>query len=148
MSSERTQPGAAPKIAPSPTEISRFFWDGAREHRLLIQRCDGCGRYIHWPQVRCPSCGSERLSPSEVSGRGTVYSFCVVHHVFHPGYAADAPYNLAIVELEEKPGLRLLTNIVGCPNDELAVGMAVEVTFEERDGYVLPQFRPAGSARP
>jgi uncharacterized OB-fold protein len=129
-----------PRPAPSPNKITRFYWEAARERRLVIQRCEECGHYIHWPQVVCPRCGSERLGAAEVSGRGTVYSFTIVHHIFHPGFAS--PYNLAIVELEEQPGLRMLTNIVECGNDDLRVGMPVEVAFEERDGYVLPQFRP------
>ena len=129
-----------------PSEITQFFWDAAREHRLVIQRCDDCGRYIHWPQVRCPNCASERLSPSQVSGRGKVYSFCIVHHVFFPTFADIVPYSLAIVELDEQPGLRMLTNIVDCPNDALRIGMAVEVTFEDGAGYTLPQFRPASGA--
>jgi uncharacterized OB-fold protein len=134
---------AVPKPAPSPNDISQFFWDAAREHRLMIQRCEDCGTYIHWPQVRCPRCGSERLGAAEVSGRGTVYAFSIVHHVFHPAFAADAPYSLALIELAEQPGLRLLTNIVDCPNEALYTGMPVEVTFEDRDGYTVPQFRPA-----
>lgn len=141
MTSERN---TIPKPAPSPSEITRFYWDSAREHKLVIQRCDDCGYYIHWPQVVCPRCQSDRLSPAEVSGRGTLYSFTIVHHVFHPGFAS--PYNLAIVELEEQAGLRLLTNILDCPNEALRVGLPVEVTFEDRDGYALPQFRPRSDA--
>ena len=142
--SESPQPMAIPKPAPSPTEVTQFFWDAARQHKLVIQRCDECGRYIHWPQLRCPRCGSDRLSPSQVSGKGSIYSFCVVHHVFHPAF--EVPYSLAIVELDEQPGLRMLTNIVDCPNDALSVGMPVEVTFEDGDGFTLPQFRPAAGA--
>lgn len=136
-----------PKPAPSITETTRFYWDAAREHRLLILRCDDCARYVHWPQAGCAFCGSPRLTPTEVSGKGTVYSFCIVHHIFHPGF--QVPYNLAIVELDEQAGLRLLANIAGCPNEALAIGMPVEVTFEDREGYTLPQFRPAtaGAAR-
>lgn len=145
MSPESPLPTTIPKPAPPQNEITRFFWDAAREHKLVIQRCDECGRYIHWPQVRCPRCQSDRLSASEVSGRGTVYSFCIVHHVFHPAF--ESPYNLAIVELEEQPDLRMLTNVLDCPNDALYVGMPVEVTFEDRDGYALPQFRPVEGAK-
>ncbi len=130
-----------PKPRLPPNEISRFFWEAAREHRLAVLRCDACGTYVHWPQVGCWACGSERLAPTELSGRGTVYSFTVVHHVFNPAFAADVPYNLAIVELEEQPGLRMLAN-VQCPNEAIRAGMPVEVTFEEREGYTLPQFRP------
>ena len=135
--------GPTPEPAPAPSEVSRFFWDAANKHRLVIQRCDDCSYYIHWPQVRCPKCGAERLSAAEVSGKGTVYSFTIVHHVFHPGFAADVPYSLALIELAEQPGLRLVTNIVECANEDVRVGMPVEVVFEDRDGYTVPQFRPA-----
>ncbi len=147
MSSESTSPRAIPKPAPTPNEITKPFWDAAREHKLAIQRCEACKLYIHWPQVRCPRCQSERLSFAEVSGKGAVYSFCIVHHVFHPGFADDVPYSLALIELAEQAGLRVVANIVDCPHDDLTVGMPVEVTFEDRDGYTLPQFRPAASAQ-
>ena len=147
MTSEPAQPPAIPKPAPPPGEISRFYWDAARQHRLVIQRCASCRYYIHWPQLRCPKCESERLAEVEVSGKGTVYSFCIVHHVFHPGFAANVPYSLALIELAEQPGLRLVTNIVDCANEDVRVGMPVEVTFEDRDGYTVPQFRPVAGAR-
>ena len=136
-----------PKPAPAPSEASRFYWEAARHHRLVVQRCDACGRYVHWPQLRCPQCGSERLSEAELSGKGTVYSFCIVHHVFHPAFAEDVPYALALIELAEQAGLRMVANIVGCTNEDVRTGMAVEVVFEEREGYTLPQFRPATSPR-
>lgn len=128
-----------------PTETTRFFWDAAREHKLVIQRCGDCGHYIHWPRPLCPRCHSAKLMPSPVSGRGAVFTFTVVQHVFHPGFAEDMPYNLALVELEEQPGLRMLANIVDCSNDALAIGMPVEVTFEDREDHTVPQFRPAAS---
>ncbi len=141
-----TPEAAQPRPTLPPTEISRFYWDAARAHKLLIQRCDDCGHYIHWPQVSCPVCQSERLSPAEVSGKGTIYSFTIVHHLFHPAFADEVPYSLAIIELNEQPGLRLLTNIVDCPNDELSVGMPVEVTFQDQEGATLPQFKPVNEA--
>ena len=144
MTSEPAQPKALPTLMLPHSEITQFFWDAAKERKLVIQRCDDCEYYIHWPQVRCPRCQSERLSPSQVSGRGKIYSFCVVHHVFAPMFADAVPYSLAIVELEEQSGLRMLTNIVDCrPHEALYIGMPVEVTFEDRDGHTLPQFRPA-----
>ena len=131
-----------PKPFISPAEHMRFFWDAAKEHRLAIQRCETCGHYIHWPLLLCPRCHGDRLSPVEVRGRGTVYSYTVVHHIFNPAFADDAPYVLALIELDEQPGLRLLTNIVDCNHDALRTGMRVQVTFEDYEGYTLPQFRP------
>jgi uncharacterized OB-fold protein len=130
-----------------PNEITKFFWDAAKEHKLVLQRCDGCGYYIHWPGVICPRCGSDHLSPAQMSGKGTIFTYTVVHHVFHPIYAADVPYSIAIVELDEQPGLRMLANIIDCPNDALYIGMPVEVTFQDLDSITLPQFRPAPGAK-
>jgi uncharacterized OB-fold protein len=141
MASELKQKTEAKPFLP-PNETTQFFWDAAREHRLVIQRCDDCAFYIHWPEVYCPRCGSERLSASEVSGRGTVYTFTIVQHVFHPGFADDVPYSLALIELEEQPGLRVVANIVDCPNDAVRIGMPVEVTFAPAEDVVLPFFRP------
>lgn len=79
-----------------------------------------------------------------MSGRGTVYSFNVMHQVYHPGFAPEVPYPVVLVELEE--GCRILSNVVECPVDRLRIGLPVEVCFERRsEEIVLPQFRPRGS---
>ena len=103
MTSEKRRP---PRIALPPNEITRFFWDAAKQHKLVLQRCDACGYYVHWPGVLCPRCQSDKLSPAEMSGKGTVFTYTVVYHVFAPVYADDVPYSIAIVELDEQPGLR------------------------------------------
>jgi len=144
MTSESRRP---PRIALPPNEITKFFWDAAKQHKLVLQRCDACGYYIHWPGVLCPRCASDKLSPAEMSGKGTVFTFTIVHHVFAPIYADEVPYSLAIVELDEQPGLRMLANIVDCANDALYIGMPVEVTFEDFPNVTLPQFRPASEAK-
>ena len=141
------QPRGGPRLALPPTALTKFYWDAAKEHRLVILRCDGCGYYVHWPSVLCPRCQSDQLAPAKVSGKGKVYTYTVVHHVFSPVYADDVPYSIAIVELDEQPGLRMLTNIVDCPNEALYIGMPVEVTFEDYENVTLPQFRPAPDAK-
>ena len=143
MTSE--QPGLTRPALP-PNEITRFFWDAAKQHKLVLQRCDACGYYIHWPGVICPRCQSVQLSPRELSGKGVIFTYTVVHHVFAPVYAEDVPYSIAIVELDEQPGLRMLANIVDCPNEALYIGMPVQVTFQDLDSFTLPQFRPAPEA--
>ena len=142
-----SEPRKPPRIALPPNEITQFFWDAAKEHKLVLQRCDACGYYVHWPSVLCPRCASNKLSPAEMSGKGTVFTYTVVHHVFAPIYAQEVPYNLAIVELDEQPGLRMLANIIDCPNDALYIGMPVQVTFEDFENITLPQFRPAPGAK-
>jgi uncharacterized OB-fold protein len=134
-------------IVPVPDELTAFFWDGAREGKLLIQRCDACGYYQHTPRTICKRCNGFALSPVEVSGRGTLYSYTIAVHPFHPWLASRLPYVLAVVELEEQPNLKLVTNVVECQEDDLRCGMPVEVTYETiAEGVVLPMFRPRTGA--
>lgn len=120
-------------------------WDGARRGLYLVQRCLTCETYLTPPVYDCHHChsGAEHLGWAEVCGRGTVHTFNVYHRAYHPGFAMDVPYNTAIVELEE--GLMVATRIVGCANDEIWVGMPVQVIFIDHDGSSdvrLPVFVP------
>jgi uncharacterized protein len=139
-----TQPVAARPVRPAPDNLTSFFWDGAREHRLLIQRCDDCGRFQHPPEPVCHHCLSFSLGAGEVSGRGTIYSFEVATQAFHPWFADKIPFVIAVVELAEQPHLKLITNIVGVDPDsaDIAVGAQVEVTWQQLDDeFTLPVFR-------
>ena len=130
-------------IVPVPDALTSFFWEGASQKRLLIQRCTDCGFYMHFPRPCCKKCLSFDLKPSEVSGRGTVYSFTVGMHPFHPWLAQRIPYLLAVVELEEQRNLKMVTNLVECTEDEVHCDMDVEVTYEQlSDEIWLPVFRP------
>jgi uncharacterized OB-fold protein len=130
---------------PLPDEISQFYWDGARDGVLLVQRCRNCARFQYPPDVACVHCQSRDVVPEAVSGRGQVWSYTVVERLFHAGFADALPYVVALVELAEQPGLRVLANLVDASADELAVGLPVEVTFEDRGDIVLPQFRLAST---
>jgi len=108
---------------------------------LRVQRCGACGHLRFPPSNICPKCLAEPSEWVRLSGRGTIYSFIVIHRPQHPAFQEDAPYNVAIVELEE--GIRLHGNVVECRNEELAVGLPVEVVFDHvKDEVVLPKFRP------
>ena len=129
------------KPVPIPDEASQPFFDGAREQRLMIQRCTTCGA-VMWPvKSRCDNCLSPTVTWVQASGKATLYSFVLMHQLYHPGFASEVPYNIAQVDLEE--GLRILTNIVDCPNADLHIGMPLEVTFEAiTDEVTLPKFKP------
>jgi uncharacterized protein len=132
--------GSEQRPLPQPDPMTEFFWEGARNHRLLILRCEHCGRYNHWPRPICRFCHAETLVPSEVSGRGTIWSYTVVCYSYHPGM--KPPYVLAAIELDEQPGLRMVSNVIDCGEDELAVGLPVEVVFQDVAPEVtLPLFR-------
>jgi uncharacterized OB-fold protein len=130
---------------PEPSELTRFFWDGVRDHRLMILRCDQ-GHYIHWPREVCPTCLSTTVHPEEVCGRARLATYTFPSLPFDPFYASKVPYILAVVELEEQKGLQMVTNIVDCDEADLKIGMHLQVTFREvAPGAVLPLFKPAVS---
>lgn len=130
---------------PLPDEETRFFWEAARQHRLEMLWCADCTRFIHYPQPVCPSCLTSDLTPRQLSGRGTLYTYTVAEQAFHPYWADRLPYVLAVVDLEEQPGLRFLSELVDCPEDEVVVGMPVEVLWEDvTEEFSLPLFRRVG----
>lgn len=125
--------------APGISDDTRFFWDGVREGRLLIQRCSGCGRLRHPPGPVCPHCHSFEWDTVQASGRGTVYSFVVMHYPEVPPF--EHPNPIGLIELEE--GTRLVAQLVGLKPEEVRIGLPVQVEFNCVDGeLVLPQFRP------
>lgn len=132
------------KPIPVPDEESRPFFEGAKQRKLMIQRCLDCETY-HFPFRRwCNACQGPRLEWVPASGKGEVYTFVIVHYVYHPGFAREVPYNLVTVKLDEGP--LVLSNLVGCKNEEIMIGMPVEATFEDITGEItLPKFRLAGS---
>jgi uncharacterized OB-fold protein len=128
------------KQLPLIIESNKAFWDGARRHKLVAYKCLSCGAYYH-QQVVCAVCHSQRGQWVNVSGKGEVFTFCVYHQSFHPAWNDSIPYNVAYVKLAEGP--LLLTNIVGCENKDISIGMLVEVVFEDVTKEVtLPKFKP------
>jgi len=129
------------KPLPRPTEDSAPYWEAAGRGQLRMQKCGSCGLFRFPPSILCASCLSGEAEWVKLSGRGTVFSWIVIHQSQHPAFNADTPYNVAIVELEEGP--RLHTNIVECANDDIHIGMPVEVVFDKVSGdTTLPKFRP------
>jgi uncharacterized OB-fold protein len=123
------------------SERGEAYWDGAARGELVIQRCGDCGHWIHFPEPACPSCGSERLGFEPVSGVGTIETFSVIHRSFVPEFADRTPYVIAWIALPEQAGLRVFANVTDCEPREVAIGMPVEVCFEQRDGRAVPNFR-------
>ncbi len=126
---------------PLPDEQTRGFWEGCRDRELRLLCCDDCATYVHQPAAMCHACNSTRLTWKPVAGEGEVYSWVVVHHA--PA-AFETPYVVAWIELAEQPGLRILSNIVGCPPADVFAGMRVRVEFRDiTDEVTLPLFRQA-----
>ena len=130
---------AAALPLPQPTELSQPYWDACRRGELIVQRCDDCGEHVFIPQVACTRCFGANLTWVPSSGRGTIYSFTIVHRPQQPAF--EVPYAIAIVEMEE--GWYTLTNIVGCELEAVQIDMPVEVEFRAiSDAITLPMFRP------
>lgn len=135
---------APAKPAPVPTPETQPFWDGCARGELMLQRCLDCGKPYFYPRPVCPECGSVNVEWFTASGRATLYSY-VINHRPARGFEDDAPYAIAVVQLEEGP--RMMSNIVGVPNtpEELILDMALQVSFEQRGDVSVPVFGPAGA---
>ena len=139
---------ADPRPLPAPDDVSRFFWEAAVDHRLVLQRCRSCTKLQYPPEVCCVHCQAEEFELAETTGRGVVYSYAVVDRPLHAGFVDALPYVVVLVELDDQHGLRMLTNLVDVPaGTPLSCGMPVEVAFEGRGSATLPQFRLSGTAR-
>jgi uncharacterized OB-fold protein len=133
------------------TPEAKPYWDGAREGKLMVPRCQSCQKAFLYPRVMCPHCGGRDITWIQASGRGRLYSFEIAHQILNKAFKVKTPIVLAMVELEEGP--RMLTNLVNVAPDPKALrcDMPVEVVFEKlTDQVSLPMFQPAkaqGGAR-
>ncbi len=119
------------------------FWSAAAEGKLLVPKCDACGRTFWHPRPYCPHCGSDRVDWIEGSGTGTIHTFTVVRQSGDPYFKTRVPYAVAMVDLDE--GVRLMTNIVDTPIESLRIGLRVVVLFEPgADEVAIPLFRAEG----
>jgi len=131
----------APFPHPAPNADVAPFWDWCRRGELRIQRCRDCGAYRHHPRPRCPDCTSASYEWAPVSGRGVVYSYTICHPPVLPAFADRVPYNAVVVQLDEGPFM--VSNLVDCENDDVTVGMPVEVRLVAvDDDLTLPLFAP------
>jgi uncharacterized protein len=128
---------------PQITDANRFYWEAARNHRLELLRCQACGHFVHFPKPMCERCQSVDLIPEEISGRGSLYSYCTVVQPGHPYFTDKVPYVLGIVDIDEEPGVRIPAGIVEYESSALRCGTPVEVVFRALTPDVtLPFFRP------
>jgi uncharacterized protein len=127
---------------PTPDSDTQHWWDANAEGRLLVVRCQDCNELFYYPRPFCPRCGADSVKWEQVSGKATLYTWSVVHQNDLPPFNEKVPYVAAIVDLVEGP--RMMTNVVDCDFDELRVGMALQVDFEDiGEGFTIPVFRPA-----
>lgn len=118
------------------------FFEAARRRELVVRVCNDCGHVLHLPRAYCHYCGSWSGRWEQVSGRGRLSTWTTVEHQVHPAF--PVPYTVVLVEIDDKPGVRLVGRLDGAP--ELVPGQAMEAWFEDAgDGVVLPQWRPVST---
>lgn len=140
MSDSEQTPETPVKPVSRADELTEPFFAAGEEGRLLLAICGDCDEMRLPTSPACPACLAEGFEWREVSGRGTVYTFAIMHQRYHPAWEPDLPYNIAVVELEEGP--RMPANVIGVANDEIAVGMAVQIAWEREGDAPVPRFRP------
>jgi len=130
------------KPVPAITDETRPFYEGAKQHELRVQRCCTCGALRFPARALCSECLSTRVEWVKVSGAGEVFTFNVMHQVYHPGFADAVPYAVVVVRLAEGP--KMISNLVGVAPHAVRIGMPVRVVFEDlTDEVTLPKFAPA-----
>ncbi len=129
-------------LLPAPAHASAPFWDGCDRGELLLQRCAECSRLQYFPRIMCAHCGSERMSWTRSSGKGTIFSRTSVEaSFFGQRWTPDLPYTVVIIDLDE--GVRFLSRMVGERANEVSIGDRVEVAFTPVGSRRLPFFRRA-----
>lgn len=133
----------ADRAVPVADPLADFFWRSGRDGVLRLLRCQSCGYYLHPPSLPCPRCLSPEVRPEALSGRAVVHSFTVNVQQWVPG---QQPYVIAVVELPEQEGLRLTTNILGCPPSQVHIDQPVRVAFVTHHDLYYPVFVPGVTA--
>ena len=117
------------------------FWEACRENKFLLHRCDVCGRY-YWPASLCTEHGGQSMQWVPASGRGTLYTYTVLHHAYTPAMKDKVPYVVGVIKLDEGPFFH--SNVIDCPLEAISIGMPLEMTMTQHEsGLTMPVFRPA-----
>lgn len=126
----------------NPSSLTQPFWDACKRRELVLQRCTACQRFQHPPLPGCRYCGSSEIEWAPVGGTGQVYTYTVVHHPAIPQLAESVPYAAVVVELDEAPEARMVSNLLDIAPEDIRMGMPVELVWDEvKGGVVLPRFR-------
>lgn len=129
----------AARPTPQTDEHSAFYWEGLTQRKLLLQRCEQCRKPRFPAMPSCPYCGHIGHEVLEASGRGAVYSWIVVHRAFHPAFADDVPYTVAMVDLDEGPRVVAWLEDI----DEPAPSMPVRARYVDHpEGFTELRFGP------
>ena len=133
--------GEYKKPLPLITKLSKVFYEGCKEGRLLYQKCRNCGEVVFFPKELCSNCMGRELDWKESNGRGKVHTFTVTYEGAPPEFTADGPFALALINMDE--GFNIMSNIVECDPEQIVCDMRVEVVFDPvTSEMTIPRFRP------
>lgn len=142
MSARAKSDGSMSALVPEPTPVSQPYWDGLREHRILIQYSPSSDRYVFYPRTLAPGTLADDLEWREIDGAGTLYTYTVARRPTGPPWAEKQPQLLAVVEWDAGP--RVSTELVDVAPEDIQIGMRVVPVFCDEDGMTLLRYRPAG----
>ena len=129
------------KIIPIPTVETQRYWDACQQEKLLIQQCKECEHVQFYPRLMCTQCSSRDVGWIESRGFAKVLTYTIIHRPILPAYQKEAPYILAVVQLDEGP--TMMTNIVNSPLDSVECGLQVKVSFQQwAADFLVPVFEP------
>ena len=121
------------------------YWAAAKAHRLSLQKCEQCRAYLYPPGPACPTCGNADISFGDLGPdiTGRLYSYIVTHRAFVPGFGNETPYVVALAEVDQAGGAKLLANLVNCAPADVRIGMPLRMIWEDRSADAsLPQWIP------
>jgi uncharacterized OB-fold protein len=125
------------------------YWNGTRQHQLMVQRCAKCKLFQWGPEWLCHACLSFEIDWVEVEGKGEIYSWQRVWHPVHPALKSQGPYIIVLVELHQAGNVRMIGNLLGDPKQRVKIGAPVKAVFDDyKDGdlrYTLVQWAVAGA---
>ena len=132
-----------PKQSPVPDEVSKPFWDACNQNKLIVQHCEACDRMQFPPELKCVECGSSVMGWKEVSGMGKILVYCVMHDSRIRLLQADQPFNIAVIELQDDPDIKMFSHLPGIGADEVVIGSTVRVEFQDTEatGQKVPEWR-------
>ena len=142
MTTDGTTERSKPLPRPENRGLTAPFWEAAKRHELVCQRCRRCASWIFYPREQCPHCFSQDLEYAPVSGRGRVHAYTIVYQPAVAAFNEDAPYVFALIQLDEGP--RMISNVTGCEPRDVKVDMPVVATYDDvTPEWTLVKFRPA-----
>ncbi len=143
---------SAPKPMPAPLPDTQPFWDFCKKGELRFQKCSKCSTFRHYPRPMCPACGSFDFTWEQVAPKGKVHTWVTMMRAFHPGFEKEVPMPIVIVDIDDAPGVRIMSNFNdGTKHTDLKIGMPVTIVFEDISGvqdrvqvtYALPKLHRA-----